>query len=858
MRARGQWAARVTAVFVKAIELATILVCCLSLCACGGRAGNDDGSQLAEGGASSAGRDSAGDAGVMAGAADQQAGGSPSAGMPSVEPDVAAGAGGVTDPGKCHEPGRCDPSNGACVEEPVVDGTACASDDACFLEGACQSGRCVGKKRMVCAYGDPCVAGECITSGCHGLQLPSVPAPFIADLPTYAMTADFNGDGRLDVASAGHGVHVLLGLGDGRFEPEVRSLVDSPFTAARVGDLNGDDLPDLVASNAVGNTVTVLVGQGDGTFVLGDSYNTGTPANSLAVADVNADGWPDLAVATSNPDPGNIQIFLNQQDGRLASESGSYADGIYPMTLTAADVTGDGYPDLVFGRLYGGLGLVKNRGDGSFGAPEELQSTYNGEFIVAGDLNGDAHVDLVAIDSLNNVVSLLFNDGSGHSTSSGSIRLPVQPSGAALADFDGDGALDLAIPDLWFATLNVFLNRGDGVFAEPVAYPAARDEWSVSAADLNADGAPDLIAPSQSSGRFSILLNRADGTFTSPVRQSTSNVRMDVYAIPLRTEVMDLNADGLPDLAVVNNAINTVGVLLNTGGGHFAGPLEYPIGKGPEAIRAVDVTNDGKPDLVTANFQSDSISILVNSNGGTFESAKNYATVGNPSALAVVDLDRDGSVDVVVGHYFSASLGVLFNSGSGAFAAPIDYAVGDSPLFILPFDLNEDGWSDLVVSNRESSTVSVLLNHGDGSLSAGVQYATRGGPRDIALLDFDRDGRLDLVVANSQSDALSVFVNRGDGTLEAAVDVPASLGSSSVVAVDVNGDTLPDLVLNGGGAPNVLLNMGTAFAPPVYFNGGKENYSVGASDLNGDGRIDLIATDSATANVTLLFNTCSP
>jgi hypothetical protein len=113
------------------------------------------------------------------------------------------------------------------------------------------------------------------------------------------VTADFNRDGKLDLAVNDHdanSVDVLLGNGDGTFQAEVKYAVgEQPYSVAVV-DVNGDGKQDLAAVNEFSGSVSVLLGKGNGTFQKAVNYATGQPLN-LAVADFNRDGASDLVVA---------------------------------------------------------------------------------------------------------------------------------------------------------------------------------------------------------------------------------------------------------------------------------------------------------------------------------------------------------------------------------------------------------------------------------------------------------------------------------------------------------------------------------------------------------------------------------
>jgi hypothetical protein len=125
-----------------------------------------------------------------------------------------------------------------------------------------------------------------------------------AKFPSQVAVGDFNGDGKPDLAvTDGEGyyrnVSILMGNGDGTFQPPVDyGAGNQPFGIA-VGDFNGDGKPDLVTSNF--NTVSVLLGNGDSTFQKHVAYLAGFA--SVAVGDFNSDGAPDLVT--------NGEILLN-------------------------------------------------------------------------------------------------------------------------------------------------------------------------------------------------------------------------------------------------------------------------------------------------------------------------------------------------------------------------------------------------------------------------------------------------------------------------------------------------------------------------------------------------------------------
>src|SRR5207249_8235854 len=133
--------------------------------------------------------------------------------------------------------------------------------------------------------------------------------------PKSVAVSDFNGDGRLDLAVTNASsydvpgtVSVLLGNGDGTFQPVQSFAAGNDAYSVAVGDVNGDGRSDLAVANAGSNTVSVLLRNGDGTFQPALSFGASCDRYYVSVADVTGDGRPDLAVA--NADANAVSALL--------------------------------------------------------------------------------------------------------------------------------------------------------------------------------------------------------------------------------------------------------------------------------------------------------------------------------------------------------------------------------------------------------------------------------------------------------------------------------------------------------------------------------------------------------------------
>jgi hypothetical protein len=323
-----------------------------------------------------------------------------------------------------------------------------------------------------------------------------------------------------------------------------------------------------------------------------------------------------------------------------------------------------------------------------------------------------------------------------------------------------------------------------------------------------------------------------------------------VGTMPWSVAIGDFNGDGKLDLAVVNQADNTVSILLGKQDGTFARKVDYATGAGPVSVATGDFNRDRKLDLAVVNSSDDTVSILRGNGDGTFAPQATFLTAVNPQMVIVRDINADGKLDLAIAAVDlpaglccgPGSVSILLGNGDGTFQAHVDYGVGSSPAGLTQGDFNGDGKLDLAVANQGDNTVSVLIGNGDGTFRTHVDYAVGTSPISVATGDFNRDKKTDLAVANSQNGSggtVSVLLGNGDGTFQTHVDYATGADPAAVISVDLNGDGKLDLVLAGRDSLSVLLGKGDGtFASHVDY-GPEELRSVAAADFNGDGKIDL-------------------
>ena len=683
-------------------------------------------------------------------------------------------------------------------------------------------------------------------------------------VPTSVAVADFNGDGRADLAVSnrdrrnrlgGGEVSVLLGVGDGTFQPSVEYVTGSALGSwfVAVADLNGDDKADLVNANhdfaGDDGDVSVRLGFGDGTFGPLARFTTGNRARSVAVGDFDRDGNADLAVADCGCTPSGKSfpgsVLLGTGDGRFRRSPGFSAQ--LSSGVAVEDFDGDGTSDLVTVNPREVTVLAGN-GNGAF------QTAFSHSFeefvsaIAVGEFNGDGKADVVFAQSSTNSVAVLLSGGVGTGVTLTASPNPsvlgrqvtltatvVSGSGARtgfVTFYAGTTVLGTAPLSADRAVLRTRLLPG-GIGSLRAYYsgdathragfsPAVRHEVttkpsagfqsetslgdeisfsSVTVGDFDADGNADLAVASTDEDAVSILRGSGNGTF-----QPTGD--LDVGSSPSSLTSGDFNGDGNADLAAANSGSDNISILLGVGDGNFQTATNSAAGDSPVAISAGDFNSDGRLDLAVANLAAD-VSVVLGAGDGTFQPPASYQTGMLPSSLTVGDFDGDANPDLVVANGRDGNVSVLLGIGDGQFQGAANYDVGQTPSSVAVADFDGDGNLDIATANTASEDVSVLLGAGDGTFGTALHYPAGTAPSFVTVGDWDGNGRVDLAVANFDSGEISVLSGDGDGAFQSARSFGVGDGPNSMASGEFDGDGKADLAVAGDGV-TILLSGGSS------------------------------------------------
>jgi type II secretory pathway component GspD/PulD (secretin) len=438
----------------------------------------------------------------------------------------------------------------------------------------------------------------------------------------------------------------------------------------------------------------VLVGGGKTTFLLT------TPAVAAQFSDA-------LTLVHS----GN-QVLLRAQDGKPAS---FFVGDRYPITLSL---------------LSGSLGASTPATSVGGPTPTLLPSTsYNVGIgpvaITAADFRGVGLLDLAVVNEIDNTLTILQNQGTGTYLQAGlpislgaarTVAPPIAPS-IVSTELTTSGFQDLLVTDPVANTVQVLLSNGDDTFKQATGSPitVGRQPSAIVVGNFNNNGNEDFAVTNFTDNTFSLFLGNGDGTFN---QAPASPLLLPSTATgPIAMVTNDFNLDGNADLAIVTETTNNALVLLGTGNATFnlAPSSPFAVGKSPVAIASAELNLNSIPDLAVVNQADNTVSVLLGNGDGTFTAAPNspLGTGQSPTAIAIADFSGDGKPDIAVTDPQTDSVSVFLGLGQGLFATPFQLPVGTNPTAILAASLSGVSLPDLAVTDDPSGTageVTILLS----------------------------------------------------------------------------------------------------------------------------------------------------
>ena len=268
--------------------------------------------------------------------------------------------------------------------------------------------------------------------------------------------ADVDGDGKPDLVitnSGGSTISILKNISvsgsitTSSFAPKVDFTTGSSPANVAISDVDGDNKPDLVVTNSNSNTFSVLRNTCTSGSITSSSFATkvdftaGTNPFYLAVGDLDGDDKPDLAVINYNSD-NTLSIFKNTSTSGDMSFAAKvdYAAGSNPQGIALSDLDGDGKLDVTIANSpnFSILRNISTTSSINFAAKVEFTSGNNSTNVAIGDVDGDDKPDVIVANYGNNSISVFRNTVGNGTTPISNLDIYKIPKTTVVPVIDGN------------------------------------------------------------------------------------------------------------------------------------------------------------------------------------------------------------------------------------------------------------------------------------------------------------------------------------------------------------------------------------------------------------------------------------
>jgi Domain of unknown function (DUF4347)/FG-GAP-like repeat/FG-GAP repeat len=615
--------------------------------------------------------------------------------------------------------------------------------------------------------------------------------------PNTVAVGDFNGDGKLDLATANQtasSISVLLGNGAGGFGAKTDFIAGTGSVSVTVGDFNGDGKLDLATANFTANSVSVLLGNGVGGFSAKTDFIVGLGSVSVTVGDFNGDGKLDLATANFNAS--SVSVLLGNGAGGFSTRT-DFNVGIRTSSVTVGDLNGDGILDLATtNQNANSVSVLLGNGAGGFGAKTDFIVGATPTSLTVGDFNGDGKLDLVTTSFSS--VSVLLGNGAGGFGVSTDFTVGLGSNSVVAGDLNGDGKLDLSTANRNANSVSVLLGNGAGGFGTKTDFTVGSFPTTVTIGDFNGDGKLDLSTANFSGNSISVLLNNNEPTASLGIFDTPFNRRND-FGKDRKSDILWRNTDGTVAIWQMNGAaVSTANIVLNPGNTwNVAGTSDF--------------NGDGKSDILWRN--ADGTVALWQMNGGTISSSNYlnpYLVDNNWKVASTIDFNGDSKSDILW-RYIDGTVAIWQMNGANVLSAKIVSSLDNTWKLGGTGDFNGDGKADILWRNDNGS---LALWQMDGTNISSGSFLSPTPSIDSSwkiagVDDFNGDGKADILWRNIDG-TVALWQMNGSNTI--AVNIISVLDNTWKITGtgDFNGDGKADILWRNNDSSTALWQMNGA------------------------------------------------
>jgi hypothetical protein len=707
---------------------------------------------------------------------------------------------------------------------------------------------------------------------------PNVPVPGTLGRAGFEV-GDVDGDGVIDVVVGGSELSVLTGTispATGRWSPvaPARRVAVDALLDIRLGDVNRDGVLDVIGLGA--NRLRIYLNQGNGTFDAGTTYSLPqTGMTAFEVGDLDGDQDPDVVVVGGNTS--GVAGYTLLLDNGLYALGQNLGGDVGATDVALGNLDGDNDLDVVVGRS-GSLLLTvfRNGGTGNFGAGLDTTTPTAPETVAVGDVTGDGAPDIVVAQPGSDSVRVLqVSSVNPFSLALGPAEPVLKgPVALAIGQVAGNATADLVVGSFGGHGMQVLLSAAGSATGLVLdeTYVVTQSVSHLRLVDFDQDGALDVVAAGSQEGVIAYARNLGSGkylasiTYTSPFLTGNNGlpVQLQPRAVaagnvlgtpgPEVVVTFDGGAQNPPELVIyefnVGPQPNLYGLALPNS---ITPPNGLAVGV-PHPVSGYDHIAISAPVALAAANPVPTAIIYELAPPNVFP---HPLLIDHPSAVAVGDVDSDGFGEAI----FSVDPTGIGSDGAVVInldATPPVYGPllggdGANAVTVGNFDFDLGGMQDFAVANSVTDNITVQVWTGAG----GYLPTTYNAPTNLRQLTsgfVNADGYQDIVGLTTAD----IFVMEGDPQFgfRTPTTFPAGQAPFRVLGGDFNQDGLFDVMtLNSNSRCSVMLARPQGgFFPPLTLPVGAGPLDFTTTDVDLDGRDDVVVVQGTVPTITILHN----
>lgn len=624
--------------------------------------------------------------------------------------------------------------------------------------------------------------------------------------------------------------------------------------------------PDLVFYNSDSSALGLVRNMGNGVFGNYTMLYRTTNVTSIAVGNINNDKIDDIVVV--HRDQNQIEVLISKKSDSSYT-SIFLSVNFYPEKVIIRDITNDRIPDIIsYGKLSTGICVLQGKGNGKFLPKKTLfENIPVGDFSIV-NLNTDNIADAAIYNWLSNETIIFLGFGKMKFSEQTVLSFAQDSVRTLFGDFNRDGLADVAVSSVQNKTVQIFHGDGLGNFSVVQTIPTIISPDKMVLESFNKLYSRDILLNSNSSSLLSIMLNTDNGIFYDEI----------VFGKDLNaseTIVGDINADGFADVIVVEQDGLHYSILWNTQTKSlsFQSERSFAVGLKPNNLSVIDLNNDGVDDIAISNSESSTISFLL-SNKNYFASQFSIEVPEKPSSVSFYS-KTDSTITFYTTHQENPQISVFtvargrdstysFFGDVEQFSIPLP----EKPMTVLPdISFMQKGISlyafmatstNAIVFYQQMKGTRFLAKNLVPKIQAKILYAT--------ISDINNDGATDLVYSYNNEKAknciLGVSINDSAGEFKGKnyryVISDSTVRKAFMYFEDINGDHIKDCIVYT--SPNNIIRLSIGSRENIFgqFEQITDNVKIALPeqlqivDFDSDGINDILYTDKDTFEVFML------